>query len=120
MPLYNGFSTVNRYKKYRLSDFELAKQDLYNHLHIRKGEKLMNPNFGTIIWGLLFEPLTTEVKAAITNDLNFIVGYDPRLMLENMTIIEYENGIQIMLELRFIETNQVDTLKVQFDKSSRS
>ena len=47
---YKGFSTNNRSKKFRVTDFELVKQDLINHFNIRKGEKLMNPNFGTIIW----------------------------------------------------------------------
>jgi phage baseplate assembly protein W len=116
--IYRGFSTYNRFKKFRLSDFELAKQDLFNHLNIRKGEKLMNPNFGTIIWGLLFEPLTPEVKTIISNDLSTIVGYDPRLQTENITVSEYEHGIQVMLELRFVETNQVDQMRLQFDKSS--
>jgi phage baseplate assembly protein W len=118
MPLYNGFSTYNRYKKYRLSDFELAKQDLINHLHIRKGEKLMNPNFGTIIWSLLFEPLTTEVKNAMLADLNYIVSYDPRIAVENVTLSEYEHGVQISIELRFLQTDERDNLKLQFDRNS--
>jgi phage baseplate assembly protein W len=116
MAIYNGFSTYNRAKKYRVSDFELAKQDLFNYLNIRKGEKLMNPNFGTIIWDLLFEPLTTEIKSAIQADLTKIINYDPRLYPENITIAEFQNGIQVMIELRYVETNQVDTLKLQFDK----
>ncbi len=63
MALYNGFSTLNGSKKFKLTDFELVKQDLQNHFGIRKGEKLMNPEFGTIIWDLLFEPLN-ELKSS--------------------------------------------------------
>ena len=115
---YRGFSTYNRFKKFRLSDFELAKQDLFNHLNIRKGEKLMNPDFGTVIWGLLFEPLTPEIKAIISKDLTTIVSYDPRLKSENIIVAEYEHGIQVTLELRFIATNQVEQMRLQFDKST--
>jgi phage baseplate assembly protein W len=118
MPLYYGFSTVGRNKKFRLTDFDLAKQDLYNYLHIRKGEKLSNPDFGTIIWDMLFEPLTPEVKAAITSDLNTIVNYDPRLSLNNLAITEYQNGLQLQIELTFIETNQVDTIIMNFDRQT--
>ena len=62
---YKGFSTIDQTKKFRLTDFELVKQDLLNHFSIRKGEKLMNPNFGSIIWNMLFEPLTADVKSTI-------------------------------------------------------
>lgn len=118
MAIYHGFSTLVRRKRFHLTDFELAKQDLLNHLHIRKGEKLMNPDFGTIIWNMLFEPLTPEVKAIIANDLTRIVNYDPRLAIEELTIAEFQNGIQVQLVLRFLTTNQVDTMRVTFDQAS--
>jgi len=59
---YKGFSTVNNTRKTKLTDFELAKQDLINHFHIRKGEKLHNPNFGSNLWSVVFDPLTTSSK----------------------------------------------------------
>jgi phage baseplate assembly protein W len=119
MPLYNGFSTINRQKKYHLTDFELAKQDLYNHLRIRKGEKLMNPKFGTIIWDMIFEQLTTEATAAITEDIKAIVSYDPRIKADAINIYEFENGLQLSLDLRYIETDQVDTLIVNFERNAQ-
>jgi len=60
--IYRGFSTLNRRNNFRVSDYDLVRQDLFNHFNIRKGEKLMNPNFGTIIWNMLFDPLTSETK----------------------------------------------------------
>lgn len=116
MALYNGFSTVGKQKKFKLTDFELAKQDLINHLNIRKGEKLMNPDFGTIIWSLLFEPLTTEIKTIIQNDLETIVGYDPRLSVTNLVITEYQNGIQAQLDLVYLTTDERSTMVMNFDK----
>lgn len=116
MSLYHGFSTVNRRKKFKLTDFELVKQDLINHLSIRKGEKLMDPEFGSIIWNLLFEPLTTEVKSAIQDDLETIVSYDPRLAVENIVITEYLYGIQVQLDVTYIETDERDVMVVAFDK----
>jgi phage baseplate assembly protein W len=71
---YRGFSTVNQVKKFRLTDFELVKQDLINHFSIRKGEKLMNPNFGSIIWNMLYEPLTADVKSVLVEDVKKIVA----------------------------------------------
>lgn len=118
MATYVGFSTVGRQKKFAVNDFDLAKQDLYNYLNIRKGEKLMNPDFGTIIWGLLFEPLTPEIKSAIMNDLTTIISYDPRINANKITISEFQHGIQILVELRYVPTNQTETLKLKFDRNT--
>jgi len=116
--IYKGFSTVNRSKKFRASDIDLVKQDLLNHFGIRKGEKLMQPNFGSIIWSLLFEPMSDSVNQLIINDVKQIVGYEPRLGLSNITITTQDQGIQIVLDLVYIPTNQVTNLSMTFDANS--
>jgi phage baseplate assembly protein W len=118
--LYKGFSTIDRYKKFRITDIDLIKQDLTNHFNIRKGEKLMQPDFGTIIWSLLFEPMTDAVHQAIVEDVTQIVKYDPRTNLQNITINEYQNGIQIAIDLLYIPTNQITSLNLQFDSNSQN
>lgn len=120
MITYRGFSTLNRFKKFRLTDFELAKQDLVNHFNIRKGEKLMNPNFGTIIWSLLFEPLTEDVKAIIVEDINKIVKYDPRLTVDSVQVTQYEYGLQIALALTYIPTDQTSALQLEFNQGNET
>lgn len=117
---YRGFSTVGRNKKFRLTDFELVKQDLINHFNIRKGEKLMNPDFGTIIWNVLYEPLTEDLKSVIVTDINNIARYDPRLSIDNVIVTEYDRGIQIELELRYVQTNQSGLLNLQFDNQTNT
>lgn len=119
MTIYKGFSTYNRYKKFRLTDFELVKQDLFNHFHIRKGEKLMNPNFGTIIWNVIYEPFTEEIKQVIIDDIRAIAAYDPRINVDDVTVTQYDNGIQISLELTYISTDQTEILKFNFDQRSQ-
>ena len=118
MSIYRGFSTVANNKKFRLTDFELARQDLLNHFQIRKGEKISQPTFGTIIWDVLFEPMTDQVKAAISADVMTIVKYDPRLKMNTINIIEYEHGIQIELDLTYIPTNQSETMRMTFDQAT--
>jgi phage baseplate assembly protein W len=118
--MYKGFSTVGRNKKYRLTDFELVKQDLINHFYIRKGEKLMNPNFGTIIWNVLHEPMTDDLKSVITSDIKAIAQYDPRISMDNVVITEYERGIQIELQLRYVQTNQTNLLNLMFDNQNNT
>ena len=118
--MYRGFSTVGRNRKYRLTDFELVKQDLINHFYIRKGEKLMNPNFGTIIWNVVHEPLTEDLKSVIVTDINNIASSDPRLSIDNVVVTEYSQGIQVELQLRYVQTNQTNLLNLQFDNQNNT
>lgn len=118
--MYRGFSTVGRSRKFRLTDMALVKQDLINHFNIRKGEKLMNPNFGTIIWNVLFEPLTEDLKAIIIADINRVVSYDPRIAVDNVVITQYDQGLQIAITVRYLQTNQSSVMSLQFDQQSRS
>jgi len=117
MAMYNGFSTVNSPKKYRLTDFDLVKRDLQNHFAIKKGEKLMNPEFGTIIWDMLFEPLSDETKNTIIQDVKKIISNDPRVAAKNVLVTQFDRGIQIEIELIYISTNQIGTIFARFDQS---
>lgn len=119
MALYNGFSTLTSSKKFRITDFELVKQDLQNHFAIRKGEKLMNPEFGTIIWDMLFEPLNEDTKNTIIQDIKRIVANDPRIAARNVIVTQFEHGLQIELELIYVTTNQVAALALQFNQQTQ-
>jgi hypothetical protein len=116
---YKGFSTVNtNTENYNLYDFELIKQDLFNHFYTRQGERLMQPEFGTIIWDLLFEPLTPEIKNLVLENINQIVNYDPRVKAENVTVTAYDQGIQIQCTLIFLPYNISQTLQLRFDQAN--
>jgi phage baseplate assembly protein W len=118
--MYKGFSTIGQNKKFRLTDFDLVKRDILNHFYIRKGEKLMNPNFGTIIWNVLHEPFTEDLKSVIQADIKSIASYDPRVSFDNIVVTEYDQGIQILLELRYLQTNQSGLVNLQFDNNSKT
>ena len=118
MTIYRGFSTRLNAKKYRLTDFELAKQDMINHFEIRKGENLMNPAFGSIIWDMLFEPLSEDTKQIITNDITRIVSYDPRLAVQQVAVTEQDNGFLIAIDVAYIPTDQTETIALNFDRAN--
>ena len=116
---YKGFSTVNtNTENFNLYDFELIKQDLFNHFYTRQGERLMQPEFGTIIWDLLFEPLTPEIKNLVLENINQIVNYDPRVKAENVTVTAYDQGIQVQCTLIFLPYNISQTLQLRFDQAN--
>lgn len=116
---YKGFSTINgSTENYSLFDYELIKQDLINHFHVRQGERLMQPSFGTIIWDMLFEPLTDEVKYAITENVSAIINYDPRIIADQVIVTEYESGIQINCTITYRPYNIQEALQLRFDKAA--
>lgn len=120
MTIYRGFSTLINQRKTRLADYELAKQDLINHFHIRKGEKLHNPNFGSSLWSVVFDPLTATSKQAIIDDVKAIVSYDPRINVTDVTVVEYDQGIQIELDLEYVNSDFTDQIKLRFDQADQS
>lgn len=117
---YKGFSTIDQTKKFRLTDFELIKRDLLNHFAIRKGEKLMNAEFGSIIWNLLFEPLTADVKALIVGDINRIIGSDPRIRVDDVLVDQFDMGLQIQVELTILPDNYSDIINLTFNRDLNS
>lgn len=118
--IYKGFSTIGQTTKFRLTDFDLVKRDILNHFYIRKGEKLMNPSFGTIIWNVLHEPFTEDLKSVIQADIETIASYDPRVSFDNIVVTEFDQGIQILLDLRYLQTNQSSLVNLQFDNNSKT
>ena len=116
---YRGLSTVNpENSSFTLYDISLIKQDLINHFHIRQGEKLSNPEFGTIIWDALFEPLTEQLKDAIASNVQTIINDDPRTNAEGIIVDEYEKGIQVECTLTYLPYNISETLRLTFDEEA--
>ena len=115
---YIGFSSKRPEKNFKLYDIDLVKQDLINHFYIRKGEKLENPEFGTVIWDMLFEQFTESVKQMIAKDVEDIVNYDPRISVERITVDSTDIGIRIEASLRYLPFNVVEQMTLTFDKEN--
>ena len=116
---YKGFSTVSpEANSSSLFDFSLIKQDILNHFHIRQGERLENPEFGTVIWDVIFEPLTEELKDLIRKNVETIINYDPRVQADDVTVTSYESGIQIECTLIYLPYNIAESLQLRFDQEN--
>jgi phage baseplate assembly protein W len=116
---YRGFSTVDIDRPgFSLYDLDLIKQDIINHFHIRQGEVLSDPDFGTIIWDVLYEPFTEDVKQAIVQNVTDIVNYDPRVGVSSITIDTYESGILVDCEITYLPYNISEALRFRFDQKA--
>jgi phage baseplate assembly protein W len=114
---YKGFSSVDvTQTNTKLYDFDIIKQDIINHFNTRKGERVMNPDFGSIIWELLMEPLTDEVRELLTQDVTEICNYDPRVSPTQIQVTEFESGYILELTLMLNGTDQSSNMILTFDQ----
>jgi phage baseplate assembly protein W len=115
---YKGFNSKETSKNYKLYDIDLVKQDLINHFYIRKGEKLENPEFGTVIWDIIFEQFTEDVKAIIAKDVEDIINYDPRIAVNEVQIDSTDQGIRIQADITYVPFNINERMTFNFDKNN--
>ena len=116
--VFKGFSSRAENSNYRLYDFALIKQDLINRLSVRKGERLENPEFGTIIYDVLFEPLTEDIREAILSDVSKNLNSDPRIQASDIRVSETDHGIAIECSLTYVPYNITEKLRFGFDENS--
>lgn len=122
-PKYRGFSShqyLANKQSMMLTDISLIKRDLLNHIFTRRGERLMMPNFGTIIPDLLFEPIDEETISLVRQQLTMVFNYDPRVLLVDMAVyaVPDMNGIVASAVLQYIELDTVDRfdLHIEFNQ----
>jgi len=77
LPIRRGNGTMFNQS---FSSFEAAKSNLRNLLLTNKGERILQPEFGTGLQELLFEQLTDgmleeKIETAITDSVNFWLPY---------------------------------------------
>ena len=114
-----GFSTFGKRRPpYTLENLELAKQDLMNVFHTRRGERVMRPDFGTVIFDLLFEPFDEETKALVVEDALDIVQDDPRFTMVSIDVRELEHTLRLDIKLNYIPLDVIDSLQVEYDRQN--
>tara|TARA_E500000331_G_scaffold345973_1_gene384200 strand:- start:34 stop:447 length:414 start_codon:yes stop_codon:yes gene_type:complete len=115
---FKGFSSRADKKNFKLYDFEVAKQDLINRLSVRKGERVENPEFGTIIYDAIFEPFTENLKDAIVEDITANLNADPRIATQDIIVSEADKGIAIQATITYVPLNITEKLSFNFDENS--
>jgi phage baseplate assembly protein W len=115
---YKGFDSKNSKKNFKSYDIDLVKQDILNHFYIRKGEKLENPQFGTIIWDIIFEPFTEEVRELIASNVEEIINYDPRVAVNEVIVDSTDQGIRIEADIIYLPFNINERMVINFDRDN--
>ena len=115
---FKGFSSKADQQNFKVYDFECVKQDLINRLSVRKGERVENPEFGTIIYDCLFEPFTEALRDQILEDITANLNADPRISTEEILVTEADHGIAIQATIKYIPLDITEKLQFKFDENS--
>ena len=115
---FKGFSSRADKRNFKLYDFEVAKQDMINRLSVRKGERVENPEFGTIIYDAIFEPFTEELKDALVADITANLNADPRISTNEILVNDADKGIAIQATITYVPLNITEKLRFNFDENS--
>lgn len=115
---YKGFCSRADETNFKLYDFQLVKQNLMNRLSVRKGERVENPEFGTIIYDVLFEPLTDSLKQLIVEDITKNLNADSRISTQDITVTQKDHGISIQATISYVPYNITENLLLNFTENS--
>lgn len=117
--LYRGYSSFEfeSNKTFKLRDIELVKLDLLNHIFTKRGERVMLPDFGTIIPEVLFEPLTAELVDAITEEIVRVINYDPRVeLIDIQSNPDYDRStVSVAANTFYVELDLVDNFELNIE-----
>ena len=112
---FRGFNTVDRIRApYTLEGQDLVKRDLLNTFYTRKGERVMRPEYGSIIWDLLMNPDDTATEKEIRDDVLRIIDADPRVDHLRTTIIYMDHTIRLEIDLKYVLLNDSDILYLEY------
>jgi len=117
MATFKGFTTLDRVKApFTITDQELIKRDLLNEFYTKKGERVMRPNFGSIIWDLLMDPNDGDLVNAVTEDIQRIVAKETRVELVDLTVYVADHAISADVLLKYLPFNNSESLYLIFEK----
>jgi len=119
MPTFIGYSTIDKYKSYTVTDFALIKRDLLNALNIRQGEMPGRPNVGTTMWSLIYEPQNASTSQQVITEIQRVVAQDPRIAISDINVYAQENGLLVELEVQTVQGQDAEMLSIFFDQNQQ-
>ena len=114
---FRGFNTIDKIRApYTLQGQDLVKRDLLNTFYTKKGERVMRPEYGSIIWDLLMNPDDISTEKEIREDVIRIVAGDPRVEHLYTTVVYMDHTIRIEINLKFVVLNNSDILYLEYNR----
>jgi phage baseplate assembly protein W len=107
------------YFEQAFTTYQQAKSNLRNLLATRRGERIMQPNFGTGLHSILFEPMTdgvfqTKIQDTITQAVSFWLPYISIREIDIRMTDEMKDRNLAEMNITFSVNNQIETDSVTF------
>ena len=115
LPLKRG---GNGYFEQAFTSYEQTKSNLKNLLLTKKGERVMQPDFGTGLDALLFEPMDgifeNNLRDTITRTVNYWLPYVNIEDIEIEMTDEMKDKHIAHMKIQFTVGNQIDLQEITF------
>lgn len=80
-----------------------------------KGERVMDPNYGTDLKRLIFSLMGPDLESAIQNEITTAVStYEPRVLFKSARVQRSINSVNVLCEFNSLLSNQPITLSLGF------
>ena len=115
---YKGYTTIDRIKNFKISDYDLVKRDFLNNLNIRQGEVPGRPEVGTTLWNFVFDPNTEDTIRKLRAEINRLIDTDPRITVEEINIESKAHTVLMEINARIHPNVNLQQLNVMFDQNT--
>ena len=115
---YKGYTTIDRIKNFKISDYDLVKRDFLNNLNIRQGEVPGRPEVGTTLWNFVFDPNTEDTIRKLRAEINRLIDTDPRITVEEINIESKAHTVLMEINARIHPNVDLQQLNVMFDQNT--
>lgn len=106
-----------------LKNFESIKRSIRNIISTNKGERPLDPDFGSNVRALLFEPDSDLLRFALENEIQTqIENFEPRVSLLTVVVSNTSeaidsNELNVVIEFTPINSQQTVSLNVVLERA---
>ena len=106
-----------------IKNFESIKRSVRNIISTNKGERPLNPDFGSNVRALLFEPDSDRLRIALQDEIETqLLNFEPRIDILTVAVTNTSeqidsNELNVTIEFSPINSQQVATLNVVLERA---
>lgn len=119
LPRDSGYPNASQWNFQVEEDLLVLESSIRNILLTAKGERVMNPDFGTNLHTSVFEPDTGAVEALVREDiLRAVATYEPRVALDAIQITRAPNLRKAEIKVTFVSklSSQPFQISMKYDR----
>jgi phage baseplate assembly protein W len=84
------------------TDIEAVRNGLRNIFSWRQGERIINPEFGNVLFRYIYEPMTETVLANIQVDVtNMITRWEPRVIINEIFLLPIPDQNELIINIQY-------------------